>query len=179
VIALSPYADFSGMGVEGRFRSIRIPVLSVTSPEDLDPYGLVGSAAVRRAPYEHMPPGQKYLLLLSSASHTLLAGKEVPVDGQRGDKPVGRPQAAQAADGEGNQRGGVRGRRRSRGGGGDDNTVSSVQNSSILSGLEVTDVQHVTVAYLDAIIKNDPIAWEWLTRDVNRWLGDTATFSSK
>ena len=50
VIALSPYADFAGMGTEARFRDIRLPVLSVTSPEDTDAYGLVTTAAVRRAP---------------------------------------------------------------------------------------------------------------------------------
>ena len=79
VIALSPYADFAGMGVEARFRDIHLPVLSVTSPEDTDAYGLVTTAAVRRAPFEHMPPGRKYLLLLAAGPHSLLGGRDEPV----------------------------------------------------------------------------------------------------
>ena len=43
------------MGTEARFRDVRLPVLSVTSPEDTDAYGLVTTAAVRRAPYQYMP----------------------------------------------------------------------------------------------------------------------------
>src|SRR6185295_14488649 len=78
VIALSPYADFAGMGTEARFRDIRLPVMSVTSPEDTDAYGLVTTAAVRRAPYQYMPPGRKYLLLLGAGPHSLLGGQEHP-----------------------------------------------------------------------------------------------------
>src|SRR5262249_3854826 len=78
VIVLSPYADFSGMATEGRFRDVRLPVLSITSPEDTDAYGLVTTAAVRRAPYQYMPPGGKYLLLLGAGPHSLLGGQEHP-----------------------------------------------------------------------------------------------------
>ena len=46
------YADFSGMGMESNFVTIRLPVLSVTSPGDTDAYGLVTAATIRRAPFQ-------------------------------------------------------------------------------------------------------------------------------
>jgi dienelactone hydrolase len=78
VVALSPYADFSGMGMESNFVTIRLPVLSVTSPGDTDAYGLVTAATIRRAPFQYMPPGEKTLLVLSGAPHSLLAGGALP-----------------------------------------------------------------------------------------------------
>jgi hypothetical protein len=54
VIALGPYADVSGMGLERDFRSVRLPVLCVASFEDTDPYGLITTAALRRAPFQYM-----------------------------------------------------------------------------------------------------------------------------
>lgn len=182
VIALSPYADFSGMGIASRFRSVRMPVLSVTSTDDTDPYGLVGSAAVRQAPYQYMPPGQKYLLLLSSASHSLLAGKAAAGAERPDGKGGERPGASREADGDG---GGVYGSRRRRGdragarSGGSAASSPPQRGQAVLPRLEITDVRHVSVAFLDATVKNDPVAWEWLAKDAQRWLGDTATLSSK
>jgi hypothetical protein len=40
-------------------------------------------------------------------------------------------------------------------------------------------VQGVTTAYLDATVKSDPVASEWLTRDANRWLGGSASLMVK
>jgi hypothetical protein len=35
-------------------------------------------------------------------------------------------------------------------------------------------VERVTTAYLDVMVKSDPVAQEWLDRDATRWLGDSA-----
>ena len=179
VIALSPYADFSGMGLESNFRSIRLPVLAVTSTQDTDAFGLVTSAAVRRAPFQYMPPGQKYLLILSVAPHSLLGGPGTSAQGKgkySSREPSGpegdaeapvlseeatvseRPQrqinrSATATTGEGS---------------------SSTQRAK-----EIAQVQSVTAAFLDAIVKNDPIASEWLSRNAKSWLGETADLQSK
>jgi hypothetical protein len=40
-------------------------------------------------------------------------------------------------------------------------------------------VQAVSTAFLDATVKNDDIAREWLTRDAARWLGDSALLRIK
>ena len=187
VIALSPYADFAGMGVEARFRDIHMPVLSVTSPEDTDAYGLVTTAAVRRAPFEHMPPGQKYLLLLAAAPHSLLGGRDEPVvdrdDGRSGAR-IGSGEESSSrrrSAGGGSARGAGRGAR-----GGADSDASGTAgplparpNFAGLWATQLRNVQSVTTAYLDATLKGDPVAREWLARDANRWLGESARLTIK
>jgi hypothetical protein len=196
VIALSPYADFAGMGVEARFREIHMPVLSVTSPNDTDAYGLVTTAAVRRAPFEHMPPGRKYLLLLSSAPHSLLGGRDEPdaerEEGRSGSRMGGdqesssRPRAGGAGGGStgGSDRGSGHDGRNARGNaesgpGGAGGRMSARPSLAGLWATQLRNVQGVTTAYLDATVKNDPVANEWLSRDANRWLGDSASLTAK
>jgi dienelactone hydrolase len=178
VIALSPYADFSGMGVEARFRDIGLPVLSVTSPEDTDAYGLVTTAAVRRAPYQYMPPGRKYLLLLGAGPHSLLGGQDHP--------PIEREEAraARRADSQlGSDRGGARDPRAARSRIEQPAAASApVVTRPDLSGAWATqlrNVQVVTIAYLDATVKDSPRAAEWLARDAQRWLEGSANLLSK
>jgi dienelactone hydrolase len=175
VIAFSPYADFTGASFEQRFASVHVSVLSVTSMGDIDPYGLVTAASIRRAPFEHMPPGQKYLLSLVDAPHALIAGKETPSV----EKDVlGRDEAPRATTGDGTSQGSGTGRRRSRRGSSSEsrNTTSSSsrQMSSVAWAAQLARVQSVTAAYLDTNLKNDVAAREWLARDARRWLGDTA-----
>jgi predicted dienelactone hydrolase len=187
VIALSPYADPSGTDIESRFSSIRIPVLSVTSNNDTDPYGWVTSAAVRQTPYQYMPPKQKYLLLLSTGSHFLLAGREVPAAGQQDDKATRTTRAPDTNEGDDNggarHRGGGSGRkgRKGREGGNmaETGTLMLQQGLSVFERLEITDIQQVSTAFLDAAVKNDPLAREWLSKDVQGWLADMATISTK
>ena len=63
------------MGLERDFRSVGLPVLWVTSFEDTDPYGLITTAALRRAPFQYLPTGRKYLLL--SATPRALLAREI------------------------------------------------------------------------------------------------------
>jgi dienelactone hydrolase len=187
VIAFSPYADLSRADLESRFRSIRVPVLSITSNNDTDAYGWVTSAAVRQTPYQYMPPNQKYLLLLSSASHFLLAGKEVPAGGRQDDKAARTPRAPDANEGDDyggtGHRGGGSGRkdRKGREGGSraEIGTLMLQQELSVFERLEITDIQQVSTAFLDATVKIDPQARGWLSKDTQRWLADTATISTK
>ena len=183
VIALSPYADFSGAGFEQRFKSVHVPVLSVTSMEDTDQYGLVTSAAIRRAPFEYMPPGQKYLLSLFAAPHALLSGKETPEELGNGHARDERQTATKSSD---SGRGGKRGRGASRGGrnnggetGGKATSPFSGQPSPGAWEEQLRYIQSVTTAYLDALLRNDPVAQKWLEKDARRWLGDGANLISK
>ena len=114
VIVLSPYADLTGAGFEKRYATIQGSILSVTSRDDSDPYGLVTAAAIRRAPFEHMPPGQKYLLTLVNAPHALLAGKETP---SADNSPLTRDDSPRAASGDATNQGSGTGRHRGGGGG--------------------------------------------------------------
>ena len=180
VIALSPYADFSGMGVERLFRSIHLPVLSVTSPEDTDPYGLVTSAAVRRAPFQYMPPGRKYLLILSAAPHSLISGQPQPAAEGKPDQTGRGERSSQDSADKQPRSGGRRGGRGSRGRGMAERPSSPRDGpSSATWMMQLANVEGMTTAYLDATVKNDPVAWEWLQKDAKRWLGESAQLFSK
>ncbi|MCX7169291.1 MAG: hypothetical protein NTY41_03110, partial [Proteobacteria bacterium] len=87
VIALSPYADFSGASFGERYGGIRGPVLSITSDNDTDSLGMVVSPSVRKAPFEYMPAGQKYLLTLTDISHHSLAGGEIKQESEETHSP--------------------------------------------------------------------------------------------
>jgi dienelactone hydrolase len=188
VIAFSPYADFSGAGFEQRFATIHMPVLSVTSMDDGDPYGLVTSPAIRRAPFDHMPPGQKYLLSLANAPHALIAGKEAPGVENSAQESADSPRSN---TGDGTKQGNGSGRRRSGGGGaqgsrrtggGDAGGVNSTSSRSVTSAAwtaELGQAQSVTTAYLDSNLKSDVVANEWLTKDARRFLGDQADLAVK
>jgi|ERR1039458_7808472 dienelactone hydrolase len=184
IVALSPYADFSGAGFEQRFKLVHVPVISVTSMEDVDQYGLVTTAALRRAPFEYMPPDQKYLLSLYTGPHALLSGKVTPQSSAEHSQDEHQPATK---DGSGNDRGTgsgeKKGRKGNRGGGsrGGDKAAASVSGQLSPDAWEehLRYIQNVTTAYLDAIIKNDFFAQEWLTKDARRWLGDGADLLSK
>ncbi|HTT39452.1 MAG TPA: hypothetical protein VMH32_17515 [Burkholderiales bacterium] len=181
IVAISPYADFSGMGMERNFESVRLPVLSVTGPLDKDAYGLVTSAPVRRAPYQYMPAGQKYLLVLPGVPHSLLAGAGPATGGEPKGGAKGAPAPtreagpdADAMSDEGSpadeDRPNQKRRARSAGGRG----PNAAEQAKVQ-----TQVQSVTTAFLDAIVKDDSIASEWLNRNAKRWLGDSAELTWK
>jgi dienelactone hydrolase len=183
VIVLSPYADSAGAGFEQRFATIHGPVLSVTSMDDNDPYGLVTAAAIRRAPFEHMPPGQKYLLSLGNAPHALIAGQEAP---GADNSALTRDESTRSTSGDSSNPGRGTGRRggagggsqRGRHGGGDASADTRSSSAPPISkaawAAQLADVRSVTTAYLDANLKNDGVAREWLTSDARRWLGQEA-----
>ncbi len=88
VIALSPYASFSGPSFANRYGTIRLPVLSLTSDADGDALGVVTGAYLRRAPFEYMPAGDKYLALLAGMPHGVFSGASTtprgnPITGPR------------------------------------------------------------------------------------------------
>jgi hypothetical protein len=175
VIALSPYADFAGMGTEARFRDIRLPVLSVTSPEDTDAYGLVTTAAVRRAPFQYMPPGRKYLLLLAAGPHALLGGQERP-----GSERTDSARAARRDSlFDGNDRGARSTGSRPRSDAAVERPLATGPDSTGLWAMQLRNVQMVTTAFLDATVKDAPRAADWLARDAERWFAGTASLLAK
>jgi hypothetical protein len=176
VIALSPYADFAGMGTEARFRDIRLPVLSVTSPEDTDAYRLVTTAAVRRAPFQYMPPGRKYLLLLAAGPHALLGGQERP-GAERGDAARAPRRSESLFDS--NDRGARGTNARPRGDALAALPATTQPDSNMMWALQLRNVQMVTTAFLDATVKDAPRAADWLARDAERWFAGSANLLAK
>lgn len=189
VIALSPYADFSGAALGTRYGSIHGPVLSVTSDNDTDMLGLVTSPSIRRAPFQYMPPGDKYLLSLSGSTHAVMGGGEPERDqtfDQSSSPGHGNGQGDADQSGAGRRHGG-----RHRGGdsessgsgmreGGKSRESSGgLRPSPTTRAINMAAIQGVTTAFLDAYVKNDAIAREWLARDARRWLGDQGELLSR
>lgn len=193
VIALSPYASFAGSGLESRYRAIGMPVLSITSDEDADALGLVTSPSLRKAPYEYMPEGDKYLAILAGIPHRAFSGGNAL--GAEVSEP--RPAALTGNAGvEGSERshakggGGKGGGGRKEGGG--RGKAGSRESASVEPGswpgqhltptaqaMAVAAVQGISTAFLDSVVKEDAIAREWLRKDANRWLKNTGELKRK
>ncbi len=164
VIAISPYASFSGASFARRYNGIHAPVLSITSDADADSHGLV-TEGVRGAPYQYMPPGNKYLLTLFGLSHQALAGRAV---GQADDEPSpDRPKSSRTAGSADSARSG-------RGGPDDGGPAGTVMQSATLREQELVAIESVSTAFLDATVKSDSIAREWLQKNAPGWLTDEA-----
>jgi hypothetical protein len=48
-----------------------------------------------------------------------------------------------------------------------------------LSPKQTAAIQAISVAFLDATLKQDPVAAEWLSRNAPHWLGGSGTLASK
>ncbi len=155
VVAISPYATFSGASFESRFGAIRLPVLSVTSDVDADALGVVASPSLRRAPFEYMPAGDKFLAILRGLPHATLSGAGEPAEGEAG---------------------GAGGRLGRRGGAADD---GEARPSPTARAIGVAAIQGLSTAFLDAVLKDDVFAREWLQKDAARWLRDRGELRRK
>jgi hypothetical protein len=161
VIALSPYADFNGPAFEQRYGDIKVPVLSVTGDGDTDAYGLGVTSHLRSAPFQYMPPGDKFLLMLESANHDLFAGNAQSAE---------RSEQGVSVNANGNRRErGRRGKGQDADGMADD--LQDVRRSvGTARAMGQSAVTSVTTAFLDTYLKDDGISREWLSRDARRWL---------
>lgn len=175
VVALSPYAGPTSNGPESEYRSVRVPVLLVTSDEDVDPYGLMTTASVRRATFQYLPAGKKFLLVLSGAPHSLLSGMRQPqmVGGvlPRGGGTADRQE--RNSDGEDNQHSRRSKARQAL------QTLPAGATPAKSWATQLANVAAVSTAYLDAVIKDDPAAVAWLAHDAKPWLGDDGELQVK
>lgn len=165
VIALSPYADFSGVPLGERYGGISAPVLSVTSDIDTDALALVPSPALRKAAFQYMPARDKYLLTLADIPHQTLAG------------------GALDTGAEADSRAALRGAQRKGGKGAGGLDAGDSPGPSRLSptdqAIGATALFGVTHAFLDAYVKSDSIAREWLVKNAGRWLGSRGELKQK
>lgn len=194
-IALSPYASMSGGTGDDRYRNISTPVMSVTSDVDTDPLGLVEGAYLRDAPFTRMPGPDKYLLSLRGLPHSGLSGGVGGADAKGPGPDADGSKRAQGAaggngTGQGQQRRGAK-RGDSGGTGASDASKSGRERSgsgdgAFAAGLSASErqmriiaAQDVSTAFLDAYLKGDPLAREWLAVDAARWLGRTGELRQK
>ncbi len=174
VIALSPYADFSGSALDVRYRNINLPVLSITSDADGDAHGGV-SPSLHQAPFQYMPPGNKYLFLLAGASHSVIGDED-----QAKSAPNEGNSISQKTD-SGNTSGGKHRGKRSSNRGGDSGLSSQREagNSPTQGAIMEVAITQITTAFLNAYIKNDKFSREWLKRDAQPWLNQIGQLKEK
>jgi dienelactone hydrolase len=184
IIALSPHARISG-GFAERFGDIRLPVLSITGTEDADPYGLVNTPHTRQAPFKFMPPGSKYMLVLDDGTHQMLSGTSRPMSAET-DMPDSRrsggmPGGGGRMGGPGGGMGGPGGMGGMRGGGpsGGPSGMGMPRRAGGGAQRQTVIVERVSLAFLDAFVKEDPVAAEWLARDAVRWIDQVAILAAK
>jgi predicted dienelactone hydrolase len=199
-IILSPFPARSDRAAAAHWAALSLPVLSITGTADGDPLGLVGEPALRQDPWKMMPPGGKYLLVLTGGSHEVLAG----------DGLVNPESQRQSGQGDHASRSATRQRRRGGsgqpgGGAGDelnmtdssDRPLRLVDASSTSethrggrssrgdAGARGYDLRHVaaiedvSTAFLDASIKSDARARKWLAEEAVPWLRGSAVLRAK
>jgi dienelactone hydrolase len=188
-IAFSPYANLAAGSLETRYAGIHAPVLSVTSDVDSDPIGLVDGVDLRQAPFEHMEASNKYLLSLRGLHHASLSGTNASIEVRtdRSDNKRAEDRAGTSDSDEGGQRG-RSGRRRGpgesmrpdrgrsvSGGGGNMDVALPAQAVQ----MRMIAAQDISTAFLDAYVKNDPTARDWLAASAPRWLGDNGGLRRK
>ena len=189
IVALSPYADFSGSAISARYQAIALPVLSISGDADTDAAGVVASPSIRKAPFEYMPSKDAYLLWLGNATHAVFSGG-APASGEASSEADTGRQSANQGTSQGTHKGGSR--RGGRGGEkGDSVMAGSGENDRIGGGrldagasptdraMNVSLVQGVTTAFLDSYLKADSIAQEWLRKDARRWIGGRGELKRK
>lgn len=192
-IALSPYASFSGPPFASRYGTIRIPVLSLTGDADGDALGVVTGPHLRRAPFEYMPAGDKYLALLAGMPHGVFSGASAapagepeyrPADSRSPPRPAGSTGGRGGGGGHGHFSGasaaaagshggdGAAGRSGGHADGGHPAPAENLRRRASPTDLAmgVAAVQAISTAFLDAVLKEDTIAREWLEKDAARWL---------
>lgn len=178
-ILISPAVDpANGIGAD-RFRAIAMPMLTVTSARDNDPYAIT-SPTLRSSIWEHAPRGSKYLLMLKNADHRLLSG------GNWFSRPRSRStekeyDATAISDfgrqfraGGGRSRGGPPG-----GVIGDGRPHDPGEPIDDPDYRQIAAIFSVSNAFLDSVGKADNFAQLWLNESAWAWLKTTADFKSK
>jgi len=182
-IALSPYASFAAGALDTRYLGIHGPVLSVTGDADRDSLGLVNAPLLRTAPFNQMTGPDKYLLSLHGLPHSALGGSELSNHRADPDTPAAEESRRSSASTDGDPPRRSSGKRRGGGGGGGETnsarpsfegnepgrvTSAALSANAVLSG--VIAAQGVSTAFLDAYLKQDPMAREWLAARAPAWL---------
>ena len=169
VIALSPHADPAGADVDTRYQDIGVPVLSVTGNSDDETHGNE-PISLHQIPFQHMPPGNKFLLLLANASHSLIGDGDTSNDVQTESEGEGK-QAEHESSGNSRSRsarhekGGSRAEADENGSSKRDGERSPTQRAKVKVA-----IAQVTTAFLNAYVKKDQFAVDWLNKNAQIWL---------
>lgn len=181
-IALSPHVAAAAGGFEQRYAGLRVPTLSITGYDDRDSYGLGTSPTARQAPFRYgAQPG--YLLVLDGLTHRALAGNAAaePDAPDEADAPRARPQRTEGAGPPGGGRGprGPGGPRGAMAGGSGPGGMMPGAAPRADTARQRIVIEQVSLAFLDATVRADPIAREWLERNAPRWAEPIATLQTR
>jgi hypothetical protein len=154
VLLLSPYAE-----TEARpeaFARITSPVLSITSPDDEDPFNWVSSNQQRELVGASVTANGSYRLRLTRSTYKTLSGSDlVPIPTEE--------KVAKVSDEDHTPGGKSHAKTK---------LVGSGANSPVgPDPKQVASIHAVSQAFLDSRVKNNPAASEWLKTAAPSWLG--------
>lgn len=180
VIVLSPYAEFSGSEFDTRYRNISMPVLSITSETDSDAHENV-PLSLHQVPFQYMPPGNKYLMLLVGASHSVIGNdNSAKLDDTERNGNAQQTRQSSTSEGSGRGRSNRRGKKSSNSG--NDAELPSKReavNSPTQRAIMGVAIEQVTTVFLNAYIKKDQLSLEWLKKDARLWLAKIGQLKEK
>ncbi len=191
-IVINPYARRSGDAGAAPARPAHAPVLMISARDDVDAYGLVTDATQRRQAFDRLGPGEAWYLELGAVSHRWLAGEMLSTAGAEGPH---RPPGPVRADGDGPERRrkgplavpGAAGARDSMAPEGEDEDgpvdkkamqaarleMAAARSRALThAGLSVASFEAVSLAFLDATVRQQPAARAWLGESAGKWLQD-------
>jgi hypothetical protein len=124
-----------------------------------------------------MPAGNKFLLAFPDLSHAAIGGSNASEANDSGHRAHN---ADSAGSGESQGGGGKHGGRKRAGSGGNEASSGGQEDMTAIGGglsptaraIGIAAIESVTTAFLDAYVKNDNFAQEWLDKDGRRWLGE-------
>ncbi len=186
-IAISPYARQKG--TEPTAIAARAPVLMISSRDDVDAYGVITDVSLRHLAFDDLVSGDDYYLELGSASHRWLGG--ITADQQNSPEAMARRTPTFREPSVSNAR------KRSGGSGSDgvapeDEDLPPEATAKLAASRKEREAQaakarsrqltraaqsevsftHVSIAFLDAYLRQDGRAHTWLLNAAPTWLQD-------
>jgi hypothetical protein len=152
--------------------------MTITSNADDDLLGVINEPSRREVPFAQMPAPDKYLLVMRGLPHSALGGNPELKDTRSG--ALARRQSGSGSS--------AKGRRGAKGSDADSNGPDSSDESlaidipalspDVLLRRQVS-AQTISTAFLDAYVKRDGRAREWLSSDLSGWLGASGELRDK
>ncbi len=161
LLLLSPYVDVGARPEV--FARITSPVLTITSPDDEDPFNWVSSYQQRELLGESVTVAGSYRLKLARSTYKTLSGSDlVPIPPDR--KGISKPPGDEHTPGGKSHAKGKSARSAS-------SSHSPVGAEPVPDPKQVAAIQVISQAFFDSRVRHNPVASEWLQKAAPGWLG--------
>ncbi|WP_397450018.1 alpha/beta hydrolase [Pseudomonas sp. NA-150] len=154
-LLLSPYVE-AGANRE-LFAQISAPVLSITGPDDEDPFNWVSSYRQRQVLGESVTVAGSYQVELNRATHKTLSGTEL----------VSRPVTHEPKAPEPNETTSSKHTKGKHSSGG---AHGPAADEPATDPKQVAAIRSISQAFLDSQLKHSPAASDWLHKNATSWL---------